>query len=647
MSLQVWLPLNGDLHNQGLSKINLTTTPTFSTPGKISQSCLNSQVGWFAVPEMVGKKQMSFAYWVKLNSGTTTNWLDPFSWYSTDGSTNHRSRQEFYYYNTNGNTEAMTTGVWYYNQSNSGLTQRKIGQWYHYAFTINYATGITQFFIDGQLWKTTTNADTTHYVKGDGSAFLLRESALDCQINDFRLYDHILSVKEVEEISRGLVLHYKLNQGIAVNSSNLIPNSLNMPLGSANASTGTWRVAGTNNMDRSRVAISDTPDGNGYGFQNSGIQTANDGSCYGIDSFPTEANTIYTISMWARIISGTEGYAGFNIYGSTMISGFDEIQKNYRVTKLSSNGEWTKCSLTFLTNSATTRNIYIGITTGNTEVTTQMCNVHLEKSTLIDQNIIHDISGYNNNGDITKAVFTSVTKRYNNALVLNGTTVDNSSNTKIGAAYLRGFLSLASPSALTVSWWGKNDAYGRGGIFQTTVNADPSECTDYNTTAIANWDTTFRVYNGSTAVNFFSNFVKDSNWHYHTITYDGAYVKYFCDGVQKVNSALTGTLPSFNGFCMGLGKAGGVYRQIKQSIVDLRIYVTALSENQILELYNTSVTIDNKGNVYTREYIENDNLNITKTGIFGVSNVYDDNDLTTASIVKTSQQVQGNTIYEY
>jgi hypothetical protein len=37
----------------------------------------------------------------------------------------------------------MTTGVWYYTSSNSGLTQRKIGQWYHYAFTIDYATGIT------------------------------------------------------------------------------------------------------------------------------------------------------------------------------------------------------------------------------------------------------------------------------------------------------------------------------------------------------------------------------------------------------------------------------------------------------------------------------------------------------------------------
>jgi hypothetical protein len=37
--------------------------------------------------------------------------------------------------------------------------------------------------------------------------------------------------------------------------------------------------------------------------------------------------------MWARIISGTEGYAGYNIYNSTDKGGsHSSTQKNYRVT---------------------------------------------------------------------------------------------------------------------------------------------------------------------------------------------------------------------------------------------------------------------------------------------------------------------------
>ena len=171
-------------------------------------------------------------------------------------------------------------------------------------------------------------------------------------------------------------------QGIAYASGeinpNLMPNSYIMPYGSANPSTGTWRNAGTSTMTKSRVLIE-----NGmYGFQNVGVQTANDGSCYGIDSFPTEANTNYIISMYARIVSGTEGYAGYNIYSATYVNGSDtKVDKNYHVTPLTTN--WTRCWMQFKTNSATTRNLYIGITTGETDVTTQMCLIKLEKSSVL------------------------------------------------------------------------------------------------------------------------------------------------------------------------------------------------------------------------------------------------------------------------
>ena len=75
------------------------------------------------------------------------------------------------------------------------------------------------------LKKTTTNVTAGHYIKN--GKFRLRESTLNSSINDFRLYDHVLSDKEVEEISRGLVLHYKLdNDGLG--NKNILPISMDL-----------------------------------------------------------------------------------------------------------------------------------------------------------------------------------------------------------------------------------------------------------------------------------------------------------------------------------------------------------------------------------------------------------------------------------
>lgn len=165
-------------------------------------------------------------------------------------------------------------------------------------------------------------------------------------------------------------------------NANIMPNAREMALGSANPSTGTWRNAGSNSMTKTRVLIPDSPIGECYGFQNVGIQTPNDGSCYGIDSFPMDANSTYTISMWARCTKGdVDATAGFNVYASTDVKGSHTATlKNYRVTTLPSSGEWIRCWFTFTTNTSTTRNIYIGIVTGETSVTTQMCALKIEKA---------------------------------------------------------------------------------------------------------------------------------------------------------------------------------------------------------------------------------------------------------------------------
>ena len=215
MGLKIWLPLDGNLENKGIDQeIIFNSTPTWDNNAKIGQKCLRSTLGTFTVPSMANKKEMSFAYWVKINTSTTTNWLDTITWYTTDGETAQTCRQEFY--NTTGTS--MTTGCWYKGGSNSGFINQEIGKWYHYIFTINYNTGESNFYINGVFQKKTTNIDTSHYIR-ETNNFRLRQSSLDSSINDFRLYDHILSPLEIKQISQGLVLHYKFD-----NVLNLIQN---------------------------------------------------------------------------------------------------------------------------------------------------------------------------------------------------------------------------------------------------------------------------------------------------------------------------------------------------------------------------------------------------------------------------------------
>jgi hypothetical protein len=71
-----------------------------------------------------------------------------------------------------------------------------------------------QIYVDGDLKATRTgvlstfNLTTPYYLGRDSRT---GATAFQGKLNDFRIYDHALSTKEIKEISRGLILHYKLN----------------------------------------------------------------------------------------------------------------------------------------------------------------------------------------------------------------------------------------------------------------------------------------------------------------------------------------------------------------------------------------------------------------------------------------------------
>ena len=143
--------------------------------------------------------------------------------------------------------------------------------------------------------------------------------------------------------------------------------------------------------------------------------------------------------------------------------------------------------------------------------------------------------------------------------------------------------------------------------------------------------------------------IPNSSWQLNTITFDGTNVKYYKNGALVSTNALSGTLPAFNGIKIGIGKAGGVYRQIQQYVSYFRIYVTALSAEEVKELYQIPIMVDKAGNAFASEFIESQKPEFKKTGIMENSYIYeneaDDSDtLKTFHLDKT--KTFANQIYE-
>ena len=615
MSLQVWLPLNGDLHNQGLKSNNLTSANyEINNNGKIGQCIKTKTTGSIDLQyngNIINTSSLSFGGWFKFNQSDINTKLSTYTYDSTRstptgnliGNNSYGGISLQWYTNniyTSGSFSHLYVQSCLRTSSNGSQSTSAFNipfdTWIHIMLVFNKITLKCYLYIDGVQKYEFTNTNFSdapsrnmylngNYVAGgNGPTF-----NIPFYCNDVRIYDHALSPKEVEEIAKGLVLHYKLDEPIQL-SENLMPNHLVMALGTANSSTGTWRTAGSTTMSKSRVLITDSPEGECYGFQNQGVQTPNDGSCYGIDSFPLQGNTTYTISMWARIINGTEGYAGYNIYNISTEKGgsHSKIDKNYRVTTLPSDGSWIKCWYTFTTNASNARNIYIGITTGDTDVTTQMCCVHIEK---IDKTImqIYDSSGYSNNGTISGTLTAAAgSPRY-------GTTTQFNGSSLIEADPL-------PTETLTISAW-VNFADTSGSAYRIVVH-------DKNTgLAIGYYSSKIITYvgssNGGTGSCVTANLTANT-WYHIVVVKTGATTRdTYINGVKATttsNNYWGGDLVKFH--IGGRHISGNYSGYTTGKIVDVRAYTTALTADQIKELYNTSMSIDSNGNVYARELVE-------------------------------------------
>lgn len=236
MALQVWLPLTKDLRNQGLSNIEVTNHgATFiNTEADSTRTVAAGKLG--------GCYSFDASTYLSENSYDWSNFnVQNFSlccWYK-EPSPIASGNSQIIAIGTNsgwnniriGLLRRTSTGCPLFTVSNGSsaiqyacsTTSFPLNTWVHICCT--YDQGKMKIYLNGILNTSLTTSiipvlNSSQHL-GVGAASNGAEK-LTGYLNDVRIYDHCLSPKEVKEISKGLVLHYKMN-GAIENSENLAP----------------------------------------------------------------------------------------------------------------------------------------------------------------------------------------------------------------------------------------------------------------------------------------------------------------------------------------------------------------------------------------------------------------------------------------
>lgn len=490
-------------------------------------------------------------------------------------------------------------------------------EWHHFAFTKQGTTICT--YVDGVLvgGKRTFSRTYPTYSDGNGIGIgCFHHSGniypLTGSVNDFRIYDHTLSPKEVYQLSKGLCLHYKLDDPYQSGMRNLY---------SGENAAGS-NVNGSGSFTRTKLA--NEP---GYNYKLTYTGTGSNSwksiNLPGLSRTNFKPNTKYTWSCKIRINKWT----GDTLALRSAISDNDYTNGSVRVADTSKPlGIWMEYSRTI----TLTEGMHIAATAfyyiteeaynASTEATKYYVTPRVQFYTgscptkdfvyefdfdlkdlqlieadefpgFIDNSVtrgVADESGFGNDGSVTGKLLV-----YGDSPRNAGCFRSNTSSWVTGGATVH-------PDRLTLNIWHKGNSLGRLG------NWESGGAGIY----IKSGKWTGEIYcNGTYAVVTGENASSDT-WQMITLTFDGTIEKIYVNGELSATKDCGGypityhnTAPwTVNGNPNG---SGSVITEPDDSYwSDFRIYATALTADDVKSLYNVGATMDDSGKLYCGELDE-------------------------------------------
>lgn len=611
MSLKVWLPLNGNLENKGCGNATITGNLTYVDGGKLGKA---RSAGAITISKDYMTEVGTMCFWINVGPETITAAGGQI--YKTQQQSKGRKWDLFLYSTKNsfhswGCVKDDST-----NTPNGDFTLSNFfpnDTWVHVA--VAHDEKNVYVYRNGELYHTKAwSSNGTFTFNGPVTFAETNEGIL---YNDLRIYDECLTAKQIYEISKGLTLHYTLDRGLGnpnlLRMGGLVNN--NATSTSYNEKTDTYTIVSP---------VSDSTWGVGVKIGTTNKVVIPYGEYYRI-SMEVYVPTTHTLAVDYNNYSNDSSVASWN--------GNDNDLSSARLAGTASipGGKWTK--VVFGSQNAHASNtskaaIYetstFGIrTSADTEPVTwyirhpkielgttasQWCPNSadaLYKEMKYDSLIEKDVSGNGYHGT-----------RYGNIISHSDNEAKYSSNSSFttNQSYIKvPTINYSGFTEYTFSWWG----------YKTDINqtmawgfSDGNKLNLFPANSKLCWNTFDSDQNPflTDAGANISYSEYNSKWTHYAVTGDGTNAKLYINGIYKGTAktyrGITGTQLHLSG-----NDTGTSYKWIGW-LSDFRLYSTALSADDIKELYNTSAYIDKDGSLRTYTLVESGNESLTDSPLY-------------------------------
>ena len=600
MSLQIWLPLVKDFKNYGLNQSfvlpDSMSGVSLASNGKIGTQCFDSSGSALnkftngSIDFSLGDGA-SLAMWIYIPSTYVYNQYNYIFQLNTSDDTAYANTVLglALQYPMTISGEENVVGLRALIGGNNAYIKNPIvsDSWNHIAFT--WGNGTISLYLNGTfLSKATLSKGSA--INAAALSLATNKKAtngIEAKFNDVRVYDHCLSPKEVEEIAKGLILHYQLNR---IETKNYISAERDRAEKTAfNTASSTSEQSYYNIITRGYILT--LPGSNIYTFS-AYIYNTSDADVRISFRLYSDATALGSGWKYSNIIeSGKEGLAVATLNGSK----FEGV--NSAICRLNCYKAGTQAGTTINFADMTQDFYYQFFKLEQSPVYTYWTPGGQEPGTTI-----YDCSGYANNGTFSGSLSAAAgSPRYETALQFDGTT-----------SYIDAGQGAYVTDALSASYWAYMDDWSTIGTSRIVTCASNSGfyLDNYSGKPRSRFATTSSAnYNSATASSALYNSFEAKSWHHFCQTFDGINHKLYIDGEQVASSSLAQKEPIYHNVSNTTLKIGKIASSASSNffsgkISDVRIYATGLTAAAVKELYNTSMTVDSLGNVYARELVE-------------------------------------------